>query len=174
MNFEVFSSLREVQCKFIEGRSIFYACIVPNYDWFKKEFSITKIFEPISTRILSHKIINSHIDDADRSDLATSKFDISRVIRKYQFHVYFENSEKTVLSLFVHIDQTVLIKYEPNVMLGDEHIVKKKFYKELISLQNKLQHDDESVIVEDVEFKEFVNAYENIVMYHPEEIIRNL
>ena len=94
MNFDTSNNLREARQRFVEGKSIYYACLVPGFDWFKKEFSISKIFEPVKTKITQQIIFNAHIDDKDRIDLSPKC--ISQVTRKYHLHLYFDNLEKTV------------------------------------------------------------------------------
>lgn len=161
MNFELFDNLRDMQCTFIEGRSIFYACFFPKYDQFKNELSIFKIFEPIKTKIVSQKIFYANINDADKHGL-----------RNQQLHLYFENSEKIVISLFVRVDQTVCVSHEePHIMIGfDENEIKMRFYREIVNWYNNALQN-ETTIIEDDKFRAFIRMYEVFIAEFPEEVL---
>jgi hypothetical protein len=171
MNFDSFGSLQDIRHKFVEGKSIFYACLLPNFNQFKNEFSITKIFEPIETKITLQNLINATLDSDDKDFLVLNG---GPVLRKHLLHIYFENSEKTVISLFVKVDQTILVRYEPYTIFGMDKIkVEKKFYTEIMEIHNKLvQH--ETKIIENVEFVKFMRLYDSFCTRFPEIILQNI
>lgn len=173
MNFESSNSLRDVRLKYVDGKPIFFACLIPEFDWFKKEFSISKIFKPVKTKIIKQTLFNEKINDVDRRNKGLSiRGGINQITRKYNLHLYFDNSEKTVLSLFVNYNQKVLIKYETNVIVSEnEDIVKRRFYKEIIRLQTELKLDNETTVIEDEEYQEFVDGYDFAITNYPEEVI---
>ena len=72
----MFNQLKNINCvkhMFDTNNPLYFACLYPKYEWFYKEFSISRIVEPTKVKIVKTTFILSKIDNEDRFFLSKKK-----------------------------------------------------------------------------------------------------
>lgn len=160
-----------VKHMFDTNKKIYYACLYPKFEWFDKEFSITKLISPQQTTILKQTIFTDTIEKDDRFLL--SRIGFNGVVRKYKLHIHLDNDEKFTADIFENKDKKAIVVYENYVTVGDTlDIVKHDFYKMVIQTKSDLGFDEETVVIDDENFKMFRLLYKDALELYPEEVIK--
>ena len=150
---------------------LYYACLYPNFEWFNKEFSISKIIEPQSVTVIKNTIFQTTIESTDKFVLTSVGF--NGAIRKYDLHVYLDNDEKFTAALFENNQKEIIIVYDANVTVGNAYDdVKEDFYKKVIRAKSDLDFDDETVVIKDENYETFRSLYLVASEMYPEEVIK--
>ena len=154
------------------GQEVYFSCLIPNFDWFDKKFSIKELIEPTQLKVTKHKLIPDKLDKSD--NILISKLRISNIVRKYTFSISLEYDNNIKLIVYEDRNKEVTVLHESNKVIGyilEE--VKTDFMKLVISTKRDLEYDkEETIIITDENFERFLELYSEAIELYPEEIIK--
>jgi len=170
--FNQITTLAGIRHKICIGQQLFYACLVPEFKWFNKEFSILRIVAPCKGTIKKCKIYPDTITTVDRSLLPKNTY--HKVLRKYKLDVYLDNDETFSASIFELMHEKIVVIPEKHIFVYETiDSIRKEFNKLLIYITVSLNSDPDTTILKNDNFKIFKQLYDETTENYPEEIIKN-
>ncbi len=163
---------QNIQQIFADGKSLWFACLTPHYNWFDKTFKIQEIILPVKTEIKTHTIIPSQISNVDRQLI--NKLAFYNIARKFDMVVYLKTDISFKAQVYENRDKEMIIIYENNIVIADNKTdVCEAFFKNVICIKAEINFDDVALcIIDDENFALFRDIYNAAVEKYPEEVIR--
>jgi len=154
------------------GQDVYFACLIPRYEWFNKEFTIESFVEPQQLKILKYTLMPDNITKTD--SILVSKLKTQNVIRKYIFHITLEDTNNIKLIIFESRNKEITILHESNKIIGYSYNeVELDFIKLVMSTKRDLEFDkEETIVIKDEIYERFIELYLEYIDNYPEEIIK--
>ena len=171
MSIKQFRNISQLNHLFSIGQEVYYSCLIPDYDWFDKKFSINELIEPVKLEIMKHDLVPHPLSKSD--DILIYKLKILNVVRKYFFHIGLEDDNSLKLIVYETINKEVVVLYETNkIITYDVNEMTELFMKRVIMTKRDIDFDSELIINNDDNYKRFVKLYTEAVELYPEEVIK--
>lgn len=155
-----------------DGQAIWFACLVPDFDWFEKILSIKEIVEPVQTKIKKTTLMPSSISNSDK--MLINKLKLNGIVRKYNFVIHTTNNYKVNLIVFEHRDKNIDVIMEHSCILStDQDTVEQDFLKLVIETKSDINFEDDTQFNKDENFEIFSTAYTTAAQLYPEQVIKS-
>lgn len=163
--------LNSLKHYYSDGQPIWFACLIPHFDWFEKILSIEELVEPFKTKIIKTTLMPDQISNDDK--FLINELNLRDVVRKYKFNLYLEPEYKVEVIVYEQRDKEICVLIERSFILDTVgECIEEDFMKLIIEMKSDFEFDDTTIFKKDENYELFKEIYNRAADIYPEEVIK--
>jgi len=154
------------------GQDVYYASLIPSFDWFENQYKIETIIEPIKTTITHYTLMPDSIMNSDK--VLTNNLGITNIIRKYILNLTLEIGYDIELIVYEDRNKEIIILSDTNkIVNNDINKVLLDFIRLVFTTHKSINYNSkEFTLIYDSNYKKFESLYNIFKEEYPDELIK--